>query len=87
MTERKKRTTIKDAFEQGKEEGRREFENLVLDTMDEMLEKDKELMEQYPRNTKFVEIEVDTIKELREKVLYNKNHDDKYVGKRYKLRL
>lgn len=81
MKERKKRTTNKEAFEQGKEEGKQDFEKLVFETMNDLLDEYYETMSQYPRNTKFVEIEVDAIKELREKILYNKNHDDKHAGK------
>lgn len=81
MKERKKRTTIKDAFEQGRVEGQQDFEKLVFETMNDLLDEYYETMSQYPRNTKFVEIEVDAIKELREKILYNKNHNDKHVGK------
>ena len=79
MTERKKRTTNKDAFDQGFIFGYIEYEKMVMDTISTMLEEYDNVMSQYPRNTKFVEIEVEAIKELREKLLYNKQYDDKHA--------
>jgi hypothetical protein len=74
MKERKKRTTIKEAYEVGYIKGMEDLENKILQIIECVLDDYKNTMSQYPRNTKFVEIEVEAIEDLREKFLYNKNH-------------
>lgn len=70
MKERKKRTTIKEAFEEGYIKGKKETESLTYDIIESMLDEFNKTIEKYPRNTKFVEIEIGAIEEFREKFKY-----------------
>jgi hypothetical protein len=76
MKERKKRTTIKEAFDEGYNVGKKEVENIVFELIESTLEDFDKVIEMYPRNTKFVEIEIETIEEFREKLKYALKHKD-----------
>jgi tryptophanyl-tRNA synthetase len=62
--------TKKEAIAEAYANGRSDFKNEVFELMDEYLETMKEEMELFPRNSKFVELQVDAIEELKQKIIY-----------------
>jgi len=74
MTERKKRTTIKEAHDVGFKDGRESMGNDFFEVIDLTIEDYERNMFENPRNTKFIEIEMDAIKDLKEKLIYKKHN-------------
>jgi hypothetical protein len=74
MKERKKRTTIKEAFDNGYKMGEAAADKKFVDLIDMVLEDYEQEMFDHPRNTKFTEIEMDAIKDLRERLIYKQVH-------------
>jgi hypothetical protein len=71
---RKKRTTIKEAYENGYNDCKNLLICYTLDIVDNMIEEYNIDMQRFPRNTKFVELQVDSIDELRRRLLYNEDY-------------
>jgi len=67
---RKKRTTIKVAFDEGYNTCKSQLITYTLDTMNKMIEEFNDDIQHYPRNTKFVELQLDALIELRERLKY-----------------
>jgi hypothetical protein len=69
---RKKRTTIKDAFENGYRAGYNVSKSdsilCVLEIIDKMIEEYNDDIQRYPRNTKFVELQLDSIAEFKRRL-------------------
>jgi hypothetical protein len=71
---RKKRTTIKEAYDNGYNDCLGKLILCTMDTIDKMIEEYNIDMQHYPRNTKFVELQLDSVTELRERLLYNEEY-------------
>lgn len=71
---RKKRTTIKEAYENGYNDCMNLLICFTMDVVDDMIEEYNMDMQHFPRNTKFVELQVDSIDELRRRLLYNEDY-------------
>jgi|PlaIllAssembly_1097288.scaffolds.fasta_scaffold115525_1 hypothetical protein len=75
---RKKRTTTQEAWNNGYHLGFLECSQQMIDyvreTMEKLIELYKTDMEHYPRNTKFVELQLDAIEEFKRMLIY----DDEY---------
>ena len=74
MKERNKRTTIKEAYENGFKAGEKYNNDNILEFLEVMLEDYQRNMFENPRNTKFIEIEMDAVRDVKEKLVY-KNHN------------
>ena len=74
MKERKKRTTIKEAYENGFKAGEKYNNDNILELLDVMLEDYQRCMFENPRNTKFTEIEMDAVRDAKEKIIYRKHN-------------
>jgi dihydroneopterin aldolase len=72
---RKKRTTIKEAYnigyKQGFEDCKKVLESSTTAVIEKMIEECNSDIEHYPRNTKFVELQLDAITELRQRLIYD----------------
>jgi hypothetical protein len=72
---RKKRTTIKDAYNEGYTSGLRECREVLIsftmDLIDKMIEEYNTDIQRYPRNTRFVELQLDAITDFRERLKYD----------------
>lgn len=70
---RKKRTTIKEAFDNGTTNGRLLAKKEIIDMIDNMLKEYKNQIDRYPRNSKFIELQYDALEELKEKLIYDRS--------------
>jgi hypothetical protein len=71
---RKKRTTIKEAYDNGYKDCRNNLIGCTMDVIDKLIEEYNTDIQRYPRNTKFVELQLDSMTELRERLLYQEDY-------------
>jgi hypothetical protein len=76
---RKKRTTIKEAFENGYRAGynvcKSDSISHVLEVVDKMIEEYNDDIQHYPRNTKFVELQLDSMIEFKRRLVEAEGKD------------
>lgn len=60
--------TKKDAINQARMDGRKEMKNDILDILDSFIDEQRKCMDAYPKNTKFIELQIDILEEFKEKL-------------------
>ena len=66
-----KRKTYEELIEEGKEI----MKARVLESLDDYIDTQRKQRELYPRNTKFIDLEIETLEEFRETLIENLKYD------------